>query len=285
MSYIKIEKPWKLENEGLTDLKFQRWKNKLESFLETDANYRKFLPGGRYDTWISEEKNPQRIVAAVAPDEATVLEEFRCQLRRVLIAVTDYVHEDQYIPIMRHSTSFTWIYNKLRKDNSIQHKGIHFMAIHKLKWDQESQSPVGFYNSYRSIIMSNLVSSGTKVDWAEETPDTDEKMTYTFEDLILSNVLSLLHPKLPAYIEKEFADKIKDNKRLMDYKDEILAQAKTFIDDIESKDDTLQLSAAHYVPQTEPQCNFVQQNNAYRQNRPYRQKFQPNRSFTQAPLP
>ena len=71
----------------------------------------------------------------------------------------------------------------------------------------------------------------------------------------------------------------------MDYKDEILAQAKTFIDDIESKDDTLQLSAAHYVPQTEPQCNFVQQNTAYRQNRPYRQKFQPNRSFTpRAPL-
>ena len=58
--------------------------------------------------------------------------------------------------------------------------------------------------------MSNLVTANTRVEWAEETPTEDEKMTYTFEDLILSNVLAVMHPKLPAIVEQKFHDKIKD---------------------------------------------------------------------------
>ena len=77
----------------------------------------------------------------------------------------------------------------------------------------------------------------------------DEKMSYSFEDLILCNVLTLLHPKLPAFVEKKFHDKIRDNKRLMDYKDEILEQAKEMIEEIE----TPQLSAINFEVQQQQQ--------------------------------
>ena len=288
MSYMKIEKPWKLETEGLTDVKFERWKNKLESYLETDPKNRKFLEGGKYDEWVSAEKNSLRILSVqdATTETQEMLEEYRVELRRVLSAVADYVHEDYFIPIIRHSTSFKWIYKKLRRDNSIQHKGIHFLAINKLAWDPEIQSPIGFYNAYRSVIMANLVSADTKVEWADETSKEDEKMSYSFEDLILCNVLTLLHPKLPAFVEKKFHDKIRDNKRLMDYKDEILEQAKEMIEEIE----TPQLSAINFEVQQQQQqqpqqqqqllCGYIPPpRQEYRQNRQFRPRFQPNKSF------
>ena len=49
---------------------------------------------------------------------------------------------------------------------------------------------------------------------------TAEKLSPTQEDLILLNVLTLIHPKLPAFVKENYGHKISTDKRLMDFKTE-----------------------------------------------------------------
>ena len=214
---MKIRYPDKLQQEGLTETQFSFWKDKLIVYLETEALFRKFLPGGTYENWIAAEKNDLRIITHVAPDTAESLPDIRRQLRAFLTTVGEYIHLDYYQPIVRHSTSLEWIFKKIRRDYNLEQQGIHFLNILDLQWDPTGTvTPIGLYNKYRSIILGNLKPLGTKIAWADETLEQDEKLTPSHEELILLNVLQLIHPKLPAYIRANYSHKISKGLSIMD---------------------------------------------------------------------
>ena len=226
MSSIKIYPPNQLPAEGLTDTQFQIWCEELEVYLEIEEKYRKFLPGGTYDKWTAAEENSLRVILPQPPDTDTALPNVRRELRQFLTIIAKFVQQDYYNPIIRHSTSLQWIYDKIRQDFNIQQQGIHFFNVMDLKYDATEQTtPTGFYNQYRSIIMGNLSKRGDVISWKNETMKEDEKLTPAHEDLILLNVLQLIHPKLPAYIREKYAHLIGQTKRLMDFKTEILSKA------------------------------------------------------------
>ena len=267
MSSIKIYPPNQLPSEGVTDVQFAIWKEELEVYLEIEDKFQKFLPGGRYATWTAAETNEERITRPKSPDLEEHLPKIRRELRQFITLVAKYVHMDYYNPIVRHSTSLQWVYKKIREDYDIQQQGIHFLNILDIVYDPTAQTtPIGFYNSYRSHIMGNMAKKGDVILWKQETMAADEKLSPTQEDLILLNVLTLIHPKLPAYVKENYGHKIGTDKRLMDFKTEILTKAKQYITEIESP----QLSAACTE---EPSCNYIR--TSYQQNR----SFQP-RSFT-----
>lgn len=277
MSSIKIYPPNQLPSEGVTDVQFQIWKNELEVYLEIEAKFRKFLPGGKYDTWIPAEDNELRITEPKGTDTDEHLPEIRRELRQFITIVAKYIHLDYYNPVIRHSSSLKWIYAKIRQDYDIQQQGIHFLNLLDLKWDPTEQTTaIGFYNQYRSMIIGNLAKKDMKIDWKDETLKEDEKLTPSHEDLILLNVLHLLNPKLPMYIRENYADKIGQNKRLMDFKTEILTKAKQYIQEIE----TAQIAS---IQEQEPVNNYIStkqsNSNSYnkqtytrpQQRRPYQQ--------------
>ena len=234
MSTIKIYPPTQLPAEGITDTQFAIWQEELEVYLEVEQKFRKFLPGGKYETWTPAEENPLRIEMPQAPDTENSLPDIRRELRQFITIIAKYVHQDYYNPIIRHSSSLKWIYTKIRQDYNIEQKGIFFLNILDLKWDPTAQTtPIGFYNQYRSMIIGNLAKRGDVVEWKNETLKEDEKLTASYEDMILLNVLHLLHPKLPMYVREQYAHKIGTNKRLMDYKTDILTNAKKFIQEID----------------------------------------------------
>ncbi len=68
MSSIKIYPPNALPQEGISDAQFEIWSEQLEIYLEIEEKFRKFLPGGKYDTWIPAEQNEKRIITPIAPD-------------------------------------------------------------------------------------------------------------------------------------------------------------------------------------------------------------------------
>ena len=71
-----------------------------------------------------------------------------------------------------------------------------------MKWDPtDGTEPIGFYNRYRSIIISNLKKTGTHIHWMNEKLEEDEYLMPSHEDLIIINVLERMHPKLPALIK------------------------------------------------------------------------------------
>ena len=95
------------------------------------------------------------------------------------------------------------------------------------------------YTSNENIVVNetrDIHFFDEEIEVVENVLVEDEKLTPSHEDLILLNVLMLLHPKLPAYIKDKYSDKIGKQKRLMDFKTEILTKAKSFIEDIDEAD-------------------------------------------------
>ena len=284
MTTIKIYPPKQLPSEGVSEPAFNIWREELEVYLEIDNRFQKFLPGGDYQTWEAAESFPNRIRAVKPEDLPENLNTYRKELRQFLTIIAKLIHTDYYNPIIRHSTSLDWIYIRLRQDFNIQYQGVHFLNILDMKWDPTSNTtPIGLYNNYRSMIMGNMGKVGDNVLWQNKILTEDEKLTPSHEDLIFLNVLTILHPKLPAYIKENYAHRMDQTKRLMDFKTEILTKAKQYIEEIE--ENTHQLSNISLECQdeedTDPSCNYVQQNNRFRPNRqrysrpPNQQRFQP----------
>ena len=274
MSSIKIYPPAQLPNEGVTDTQFSIWKEEMEIYLECEAKFRKFLPNGKYQNWIAAEENDQRILVAITPDTADLLPDIRRDLRQFISIVAKNIHQDYYNPIMRHSTSLRWIYKKIREDFDIQLQGIHFMNILDLSFDITGQtSPTGFYNQYRSMIIGNLAKKDTKIEWKNEKLQEDEKLTPSHEDLIFLNVLMIIHPKLPNYVRENYAHRMGEGKRIMDFKTEILSKCKNYIQEISG-------NPISTTEDLDPQCSYMStsKNNNFRSNnKPYQQKrFQQN---------
>ena len=91
----------------------------------------------------------------------------------------------------------------------------------------------------------------------------------SLQDLILVNVLQIMHPKLPLHIRELYAHKIGKSKRLMDFKTEILNKSRQFIEEIREKDSEIHVSQIKTSPENnaeeyeyeyddqDPSCNYV----------------------------
>merc|ERR1711973_876879 len=91
------------------------------------------------------------------------------------------------------------------------------------------------------------------------------------------NVLTLLHPKLPSYIKDTYAHKFGKDKRLMDFKTEILTKAKNYIQEIE----TGTISKI----QTNPNLNYVYQAPKVQTQTLYKQNVQRNQYRPKQQMP
>ena len=79
----------------------------------------------------------------------------------------------------------------------------------------------------------------------KESLMTDEEITVGHEDTIIVLVLALLHPELPLFVRDIYTEKILDNKRLMDFKDNIFKDADLFLSKSLNEDEDLILSEEH----------------------------------------
>ena len=279
MATFKIKEPAKLEPEGLTETSFLIWKQELTVFLKTVPAYRKFMGTGKYTTWLSQEEFPDRIKTVHAQDAGASLEDIQCDLEQFITIVAKYVNKGYYLIIIKHCTSIDWIYKRLRQDFDIEHKGIHFLNIADLSYDPETTSPMEFYNQYRELVMSNLKPKDTQIIWKDNLVlKEDEKMSASHEELVLLIVLEKIHSKLPKYIKKHYSDRIGQTKSIMDYRSEMLRNAKEYIQKIE-EEEAQAASIQHVMQNVEPppQLNYIRQ---YRKQQP---KYQSNYNNQQQP--
>ena len=63
MPQIKIHPPKQLPEHSLSQQEFEDWTNKLEIYLGQDESMARFMPGGVYENWTSQEADPNRIPA------------------------------------------------------------------------------------------------------------------------------------------------------------------------------------------------------------------------------
>ena len=55
MPTIKIYPPTQLPDRNVSEIEFNIWKEELEVYLSQEEDFRHFLEGGAYDSWIRQE--------------------------------------------------------------------------------------------------------------------------------------------------------------------------------------------------------------------------------------
>ena len=68
MPGIKIHPPKQLPEHSLSQQEFEDWTNELEIYLGQDEAMARFMTGGVYQDWTSQEANPHRIPAVLDGD-------------------------------------------------------------------------------------------------------------------------------------------------------------------------------------------------------------------------
>ena len=262
MPSIKVYPPQQLPDRGVTETQFDIWIEELEVYISQEEDLSMFLPDGRYENWLSAEENPSRLTEAKEEDinlnppedvrqpnvrtrnedeTAKNLKKRIKSLRTVLSLIGKCVAQGHYTAVTKHSTSMMSIYAMLRRDYDIQQRGIHFLNILDLKYDEQKMTPVGFYNQYRTLIANNLAAKSDIIKYKDNLVMREaEKMTPMIEDLILLNVIKEIDARLPNFVKIHYHHKMKDNDRLMDFKTDMLNNIPTFLGDLE-KDEQMNM--------------------------------------------
>ena len=244
MPPAKILPPSQLPTSGVTDIILKKWIDQLKVYLLQYDNFAFFMEGGRYSEWSPAEEYQHRIRAHAAPDAADDLNNRRTQLRTLLSIVARYVQDSDYDPVIKHSTSLEWVFNKLREDYDIRRKGIHFLNIIDLQYDATTMTPTGFYNTYRSHFINNLRKTGDVVAWkSADALQEDERMTPILEDTILLMVINLIDSRLLAHIRETYAHQMGAQLSLRDFKTDILVNIPKMLTDISTKEAALNLAS------------------------------------------
>ena len=260
MPSIKIYPPAKLPDRDLTETQFAIWKEEIEVYISQEDDFAQFLPGGNYSVWQSQESFPDRIAELHATDRsiaatprqqeaenAAKLRTVCTKLRTVLAIIGKCVAEGHYDTVIRHSTSFDWIYTTIRSDYDISAKGIHFFNILSVKYDSEKVTPITFYNQYRTVIINNLSKSGDVIKYKNNHVLTeDEKLSPMLEDIILLNVLKEIDPRLPAFAKIHYNHKMQNTDKLMDFKTDILLNVGTFLEQMDTAEQNSMKEAAAF---------------------------------------
>ena len=102
-----------------------------------------------------------------------------------------------------------------------------------MSFDPAEDTPVSFYNKYRTIIVNNLSKTGDLIKYKNESLTRDEKMSPMLEDMILLNVLREIDDRLPTFIRKHYSHKLQHDDKLMDFKSDMLTNVTSFLQQLE----------------------------------------------------
>ena len=250
MPGIKISAPEQLPEGPISEQRFVRYKTELKVYVDSDEKFRHFLEKGAYSTWSAAEGGGERLteskqvkVNGVLTNDTVSLEDRNRDLTLFLSVVAKSVDESHYGQVMETSISLQSIFNMLRTDYNIQSKGIHFLNLLDLKYDKSTMKPVGFYNQYRTIFLNNLAKGGEVIKYKGDTPQPKEIIGPTSEDLIFLDVLRLIDGRLPAYIRQQYAHKLDNTMRLMDFKSDILVNIERFQEELTEREQLSTLKA------------------------------------------
>ncbi len=75
--------------------------------------------------------------------------------------------------------------------------------------------------------------------------EEDEKLSPTFEELILANVLGLIDVRLLGQVKDKYYNRLGDARSLMDYQADILSNVPNFLTELENNLLFASKSAAH----------------------------------------
>jgi hypothetical protein len=123
---------------------------------------------------------------------------------------------------------------KMKIDDCNMLKKSSLLHLLDIQYQQET-SVVDFYNQYRNVVMACLKKKGDVILWQNNTVlEEDEKLSPTFEELILANVLGLIDIRLLGHVRDKYYQRIGDARSLMDYQEDILNNVMKFLPELDT---------------------------------------------------
>ena len=157
MGGLKIQRPNRLENDTeINEADLYAWWNELINFLNQHEDIDLYKKGGYYAEWSPAEMVENRIEKK-HKDDTGDLSTRQKQLHNIITIIAGCCARNQYMMILRQSTSLEWVWNELRIIYSHQHKGKEFLSIAEQEYKADKDTPLSFYNAYRARILENLL--------------------------------------------------------------------------------------------------------------------------------
>jgi hypothetical protein len=198
----KAPKQWKLtEDESFSS--FTSWQHNLLYTLARDKDFAPFLKSDV--TW---EKltatNPTRgFTDDTTGDKTTALQKV-ANLGQMLGLISQWVPHYLATDITKNSTSMDNIWQCIRKYYGFQQSETQFMKFSSITWE-EGERPERLYQRVLAHLQDNLLQKGSKLKHNGVIAEADEDMSPTVERLAVLRWMELIHPNLPALVQRTFA--------------------------------------------------------------------------------
>jgi len=106
------------------------------------------------------------------------------------------------------------------------------VCLSDLQYQPETKAAT-FYEQYRNLVTGSLKKKGYTITWLNNMIlAEDEKLSPTFEELILDNVLCLIDSRLPRHVRCHYFELMEEEDSLMDFKNDILDKVPSFLEEM-----------------------------------------------------
>ena len=189
------------EDETITT--FANWQSNLLYHLSTNNAFAPFLES----SWSKKTVSNYGFI----DDNETVSETSRktgaqkaIALERMLGLIAQFAPSLLRSEIIKKSTSLSWIWSRIRKYYAFSKSEVNFLKLY-----EKNKLPDERYETlYQRIIAhleDNLITVASGIIHDGEQPIIDEELSPTAECLAVYHWLSLIDPRLPAYIARTYS--------------------------------------------------------------------------------
>lgn len=244
----RAPKQWSLtKNETINS--FESWKQNITYILNLDKNFAKFLVAEV--TWQKKStKHPLRGFTSdgdtVPVAERLTAEQKVSNLEMMLGFIANFCPIISRNTIVKNSTSIGCVWQAIRLHYGFQSSGSHLLDFADIKFEPDER-PEDLYQRLVAFVEDNLLTAEGGIQHYGETPDVDEELSPTLENIIVLHWLHLLSPDLPRLVKQRYGTELR-SKTLASIKPEISQAMNSLLDELRTTEDARVMRTSNNFP-------------------------------------
>ena len=183
------------------------WDYNHQAFCRQNSTWTKFLPAGTKNTWTaSDDDEANGFIVMKAPpaqdqqdDDAT--NTLRASFKDFLTCLAVHAPSGFMETIMRESTSYKWVLDKIKSTFSLNTKGHNFLEGYNMKLEfSDTFTYQQGWMFIKDFYSSSLLNSGSK--FMTKTLNSAETLSPLAYNFLVREWLVKIHKELPDHVQK-----------------------------------------------------------------------------------
>ena len=167
------------------------------------------------------------------------------QLSMLLQQFANLVFWSEQDDVVLRSDSLEWIWSYLKSHYNIEAKGCNILKVTEHVY-RSGDNPNTFYKQFRASVVDNLRKAGSLGD--PRVPDDrlahDEKLSPSFEDMIIIWALEKIDARLPGKVRKEYEGRLYGDTYLWNLQPQIFQRIPAMLEEMQKAADLAALTLA-----------------------------------------